>query len=275
MDSLKVLLVGDVVGATGRAIFQKHIARIKSTHAIDAIIVNGENSSALGRGITPRIARFFKHNGASVITTGNHIWKNKEIYSYLEQNTDVLKPANFPSTTPGVGVTTFNCNGTVVGVINVQGRVFMHELVDCPFKTVKSILTYLKDKTKVIFIDFHAETTSEKMAMGHMFDGCVSGIVGTHTHVQTADERILPGGTAFITDLGMAGSVNGMLGMKKEQILDHFLRQMPVKFEVDASMPVQLTGVIIKVNAVSGKAITIERIRIEDTDLHIEQEQKE
>ncbi len=269
MKTLRVLLVGDVVGNTGRVMFQKHIQRIKSEYAIDAVIVNGENSSARGRGITPRIAKFFRHNGADVITTGNHVWRQKEIFAYLDTNSDVLRPANFPTDTPGIGVTTFLSNGMLIGVINLQGRVFMSDHIDCPFRTAKSILTYLKTKTDIIFVDFHAETTSEKMAMGHFLDGKVTAVVGTHTHVPTADERILPGGTAFITDLGMVGSINGMLGMKKEVIIDNFLRQMPVKFEVDTSLPVQLCGVRVTVDCNTGKAVAIERIQIQDHELHI------
>ena len=269
MKTIRVLLIGDVVGNTGRIMLQKHINRIKSDFSIDAVIANGENSSSQGRGITPRIAKFFKHNGVNVVTTGNHVWRKKEIYGYLASNTDVLRPANFPTDTPGIGVTTFMCHDSLVGVINLQGRVFMADHIDCPFRTVKSILTYLKSKTDIIFVDFHAETTSEKMAMGHFLDGKVSGVVGTHTHVQTADERVLPGGTAFISDLGMVGSLNGMLGMKKEQIIDHFLKQMPVKFEVDSSLPVQLCGVCITVDTATGKAVGIERIKIQDNELHI------
>jgi len=157
----------------------------------------------------------------------------------------------------------------MIGVINLQGRVFMQDQIDCPFRTVKSILTYLRSKTNIIFVDFHAETTSEKMAMGHYLDGMVSGVVGTHTHVQTADERILPSGTAFITDLGMVGSLNGMLGMKKDQIIEHFLRQLPVRFEVDSSLPVQLCGVCIEVDTATGKALSIERIQVQDAQLVI------
>jgi metallophosphoesterase (TIGR00282 family) len=269
MNTLKVLLIGDVVGNTGRMMFQKHIDRLRTTYNIDAVIVNGENSSSQGRGITPRIVRFFRHNGADVVTSGNHIWYKREIYSYLESNTDLLKPANFPTDTPGVGVTTFTCKGQTIGVINLQGRVFMRELVSCPFRAAESILTYLKHKTNIIFVDFHTETTSEKMALGHFLDGKVSGVVGTHTHVQTADERVLPGGTAFITDLGMVGSLNSMLGMKKEPIIEHFLNQMPVKFEVDTSTPIIMCGVCVEVDIKTGKAISIQRIQVLDNDLQV------
>ena len=269
MNKLRVLLIGDVVGSTGRTMFQKHIDRIRKTYNINAIIVNGENS-ANGRGITTRIVRFFKHNGVDVITSGNHIWYCREIYLYLDQNTDLLRPANFPSAAPGVGVTTFACENQVIGVINLQGRVFMRDLVDCPFRTVESILTYLKNKTDIIFVDFHAEATSEKMAMGHFLDGKVSGVVGTHTHVQTSDERILSDGTAFITDLGMSGSLNSMLGMKKEPIIHNFLTQVPVKFSVETSLPVIMNGVWIEVDTNTGKAIRIERVQIIDDELQVD-----
>lgn len=266
MNRLRVLLVGDVVGTAGRAMFQKHIPHIKKELQIDAVIVNGENSTSQGRGITSRIVKFFKHCGADVVTSGNHIWHNKEIYNYWPAHQDLLRPANFPSGVPGIGVTTFTCNNATIGVINLQGRVFMRELIDCPFRAVESILTYLKHKTNIIFVDFHTETTSEKMAMGHVLDGKVSGVVGTHTHVQTADERVLPGGTAFITDLGMTGALNGMLGMKKEAIIEHYFKQMPVKFTEDTQAPYVLSGVFVDVDMQTGKALAIERVRIVDND---------
>ncbi len=272
MEKLRILCIGDVVGVTGRTMFQKHIDRLRNSLDINAVIVNGENS-VHGRGITSRIVHFFKHNNVDVITSGNHIWHRREIYSYLDQNTDLLRPANFPSAAPGVGVTTFTCNNHVIGVINIQGRVFMRDLIDCPFRTVESILTYLKDKTNIIIVDFHAEATSEKIAMGHFLDGQVSGVVGTHTHVQTSDERILPKGTAFITDLGVTGSLNSMLGMKKEPIIEHFLMQMPVKFTVDTSLPVQMNGAWIEVDVETGKATKIERVSLIDHELQIGTEQ--
>ncbi len=261
---LRILFVGDVVGPLGCAVFQKHVNAIKVEYQIDGIVVNGENSSSDGKGITARIVQFFKHNGADVITSGNHIWAKKDIYNYLIHNKDLLRPANFPSLCPGVGVTTFTAAGHMVGIINLQGRVFMHQHVDCPFKTAESILTYLAHKTNIIFVDFHAETTSEKMAMGHFLDGRVSGVVGTHTHVQTADERILPHGTAFITDLGMCGALHSMIGMKIEPIVNNFITQMPHKFVVETQAPALLSGVIIEVDSSSGKAISIQRIKIID-----------
>lgn len=269
-QNIKILLIGDVVGQLGQAIFQKHIDRIKEQYEVDGIVVNGENSHSLGRGITPRIVNFFKHNGTNVITTGNHIWARKEIIPYLTQNNDLLRPANFPSSCPGTGVTTFNCAGVTVGIINLQGRIFMKEHVDCPFKAADSLLLYLKSRTDVIIIDFHAEASSEKIGMGLYLDGRISAIVGTHTHVQTSDERVLPKGTAFITDLGMSGALNSMIGMRKDSVLPSFLTQMPSKFEVDIQPPALLCGVVVEIDSKTGRALSIDRVRIIDEDVHVD-----
>ncbi len=236
MKTIRILFLGDIVGAPGRAIFQKHIKALKKEHAIDAVIVNGENSSN-GRGITSKVVKFFRHNEVDVVTSGNHIWRYREIYEYLNTHNDLLRPENFPAECPGSGVTTFNCNGVTVGVINLQGRIFMRDHLADPFKTADTVLSYLKHKTNVIFVDFHAEATSEKIGLAFYLDGRVSALVGTHTHVQTTDERILPKGTGFLTDAGMAGAMHSMLGMKKEPIIQNFLTQMPVKFTVDTQPP--------------------------------------
>jgi 2',3'-cyclic-nucleotide 2'-phosphodiesterase len=268
MNTLRLLFLGDIVGAAGRAIFQKHIEKIKKTHNINVVIVNGENC-AHGRGITSKNMRFFKHNGVDVVTSGNHIWRHKEIYQYLDENADLLRPANFPAGVPGVGVTTFMVEGHRIGIMNLQGRVFMKDLIDCPFYKADAIVEKLREKTNIIFLDFHAEATSEKMAMSFFLDGRVSGVVGTHTHVQTADERILPGGTAHITDLGMSGSFNSMLGMKKESVIHNFLTALPVKFVPDTAVPIVLSGAWIEVDTNSGKAVKIERVMIIDNDLQV------
>jgi metallophosphoesterase (TIGR00282 family) len=270
MHYIKIGCFGDVVGSAGRAIFQKHISQIKKQYTLDGIIVNGENSCSTGRGISTKNIHFFQHHGVDMITSGNHIFQNKDIYAYLDIKKDLLRPANFPSSTPGTGVLTFTTHsGVIVGVINVQGRVFMRELLSCPFKTVESLIPFLQQKTHCIFVDVHAETTAEKMAIAHFLCGKVSAVFGTHTHVQTADERILPGGTAFITDLGMAGSLNGMLGMKKEPVMQNFISQMPTKFEVDHSLPLVLSGIVVTVDAITGRAKTIERIRLIDDDITV------
>ena len=266
---VRLLIVGDVVGITGCAMFQKHIPALREKYAIDGLIVNGENT-ADGRGITPRNMQFYKHCGVDVVTSGNHIWDKKDIYPYLAEHRDLLRPANFARENPGVGVTTFTCKGVPIGVINVQGRVFMREHLECPFRTTDSLLTYLRDKTKVIVVDFHAETTSETGALGWYLDGRVSAVVGTHTHVQTADERLLPQGTAFITDLGMVGAHNSMLGMKKEPIINQFLTQMPTRYSVETSGPALLCGIVVEIDSNTGRAQRIERIRLLDENLHVD-----
>lgn len=267
MDQIRVLLLGDLVGVPGCTIFQKHIERLKQDYAIDAVIVNGENAAGDGMGITPRIARSFKHNGVDVITSGNHIWNKKEIYEYLNEHHDLLRPANYPSGVPGVGMTTFRCKDQEIAVINLQGRVFMREHLECPFRTAQTLLTILKQKTKLIFIDFHAEASSEKIGLGYFLDGQVSCIVGTHTHVLTADERILPQGTAYITDIGMGGALNSMLGMKKDILIQRFLTQLPIRFVVATEGPFIMTGVVVTVDVTSGKATAIEPIKVIDSDI--------
>src|SRR3990167_2331599 len=263
-NSLKLLMVGDISGPLGLQMFKNYLPKVKKMYKIDGVIVNGENAADTGKGITPKIVEELKSQGVNVITSGNHIWAKKEIFSYLKENTDLLRPANYPSGCPGVGVTTFDCAGSLVAVINLQGRVFMREAVDCPLRSVDSILTYLRDKTKIVVVDFHAETTSEKIGLGLYLDGRVSAVVGTHTHVQTADERILKDGTAFITDLGMVGSLNSMIGMKKEPIINNMLTQMPQRFEISLDPPAVFSAACIEVDKATGKAIDIQRVRIVD-----------
>lgn len=265
--TMRVLLLGDIVGNIGRSMFKKHIKTLKAEHDIDFVIVNGENSNNNGRGITSRIVNFFKQHGADVITSGNHIWDQYEIQEYLNSHQDLLRPANFPAVCPGSGVTIVDCNGISVAVINVQGRVFMREHTDCPFRAVDKILAEIADKTHIILIDFHAEATAEKLAMAFHVEGRVSAIVGTHTHIPTSDERILPGGTAYVTDLGMAGSFNSMIGMTKESVLPNFLMQMPSRFIVDTKPPVVMSGVWVEIDTETGKALAIERVRVLDEEL--------
>lgn len=267
VSKIRILMLGDVSGQSGRAIFQKHIAHIIKDYNIDGVIVNGENSASDGRGITCKIMNFFKHNHVDVVTSGNHIFAKKDIYQYLATNKDLLRPANFPSECPGVGVTTFLCKNFTVGVINLQARIFMREQLSCPFKTADSILTYLKSRTNMILVDFHGETTSEKMGLAYYLDSRVSAVVGTHTHVPTADQRILPGGTAYVTDLGMAGALNSMIGMKKEAIINHMITQMPTKFEVETTGPMHMSGVWIDIDTSTGKALAIERVYIVDDSI--------
>lgn len=268
--NLKVLLIGDVVGAPGRVMLQKHLPQLRQQYTADVVIVNGENS-ADGRGITPRIMDYFKHLKVDVVTSGNHIWDKKDIIPYLQSNSDLLRPANFPSDCPGVGIVLINVKNIPVAVVNVQGRVFMKEFSNCPFRTMDSILTYLRDKTKVILVDFHAETTAEKACLAYYLDGRVSTQVGTHTHVQTSDERILPQGTAFITDLGMVGALNSSLGMKTEPIIHQMITQMPVRFTVETEGPIILNGVCVEIDATTGKSLRIERIALIDDQIAIDE----
>jgi 2',3'-cyclic-nucleotide 2'-phosphodiesterase len=269
MQVLRVLFLGDIVGEAGCAVFQKHINHLRQDLGIDALVVNGENSGSVGRGLTPRTMHFFKHHQVDVVTSGNHIWAAREIYTYLSSNQDLLRPANFPSGCPGTGITFFERKGHIISIINLQGRIFMREHLDCPFRTMDSLLSYARSRTNLIFVDFHAEATSEKIALAHYLDGRVSALVGTHTHVQTADERVLPGGTAFISDLGMAGALNSSLGVKKDGIIHNFLTQMPVKFEVETTAPFIMTGVVIEVEVATGTAVSIERVKILDNELQI------
>jgi len=262
-NTIHVLMIGDVVGDAGRTLVQKHLPLLKKKYDIHCVVLNGENS-AHGKGITPKIADLFKEMGVHVITTGNHVWAKREIYGYISNNKFLLRPANFQSGSPGVGVFVYESLEGPIAVINLQGRVFMKEFVDCPFRTVDSILMYLKDKTKYIVVDFHAEATAEKLGIAYYLDGRVSGVVGTHTHVQTADNRVLPKGTAYITDLGMCGSLNSMIGQKKELVMQQMISQMPMQFDVDTEPPFVLSGVVISIDKVTGLARSIERVYIVD-----------
>lgn len=264
---IKILVFGDVVGNLGCAAFQKHVNRLKEEHKASFVIVNGENSNGNGRGITPRLVKFFTHSGADLVTSGNHIWACKDIIEYLDQHDDLIRPANFPGDCPGKGVATIFKDGVTLAVVNLQGRVFMRDQLDCPLRTADSLLTYLRSKSDLVLVDFHAETTSEKIGIAHHLDGKVAAVVGTHTHVQTADERVLPNGTAFISDLGMCGALNGMLGMRKEIIIRHMLTQMPQRFAVDNEPPAVVSGVCITANSETGLATGIERFRVVDNDI--------
>lgn len=265
MSLLRIGMFGDIVGNTGRDIFARHIGALKNSYKLDGIIINGENS-ANGKGVTPQIVEFLKNLGVDVVTTGNHIWDKKDIISYIQNHDDIIRPANYPSTCPGKGFTIFTCKGHKVAVVNLMGRVFMRQQLDCPFKTADSLLTFIRSKTNIILVDMHAETTSEKLGIAYYLDGRVSGIVGTHTHVQTADQRVLPGGTAYITDLGMGGSLNSMIGLIKQPLINGFLDQMPVRHEVDTEPPYVVSGVVITIDTATGKATDIERIYKVDTE---------
>lgn len=270
---LNILFLGDIVGSAGKFVFQSHIKDIREKYEIDAVIVNAENI-ADGRGVNLKSMHFLKHHGVNMVTSGNHIWQKKDIYQYLSEQKDLLRPANFPSGCPGTGIGLFDCKGFTIGVINVQGRVFMKENLICPLKTIETALTFLHSRTNIVLVDIHAEATSEKTATAMHFDGKVTAVFGTHTHVQTADERVLPNGTAFITDAGMCGSFNSVIGVKKEAIIYQLLTQMPIRFDLQDEGPYILCGAIVKVDTETGLAKSIERIKIVDDRKMISENQE-
>lgn len=263
-SNLRFLFVGDIIGPAGLAVFLKHLPELKDKYSLDSIVVNGENSAKSGRGITEKIVHKLVAAGVDTITSGNHIWVNREIYDFLNRTDKLIRPANFPTECPGHGYAIYQVNGKFVAVMNLQGRGFMRETIDCPFKKAESLLTFLKTKTNTIFVDFHAETTAEKQALANFLDGKISGFFGTHTHVQTADERILPKGTAYITDLGCCGSIDSVIGMEKEVIINKFVTQLPAKFVPASIPPFAIDGVIVDIESISGFAVKIERIKIID-----------
>ncbi len=256
---MNVLMVGDVFGEPGRAAVRALLPRLRQEHRIDLTVVNVENAAA-GFGVTPRICRDLLDLGVDVMTSGNHIWDRKEIVEYIARDNLLLRPANFPAGTPGAGWVTVKAGPHRVAVLNLMGRVFM-QAIDCPFRKADELLPEIRQETAIILVDMHAEATSESVAMGWYLDGRVSAVVGTHRHVQTADERILPGGTAYITDLGMTGPVDSVIGVDKDLILQRFLTQMPVKFE-PARGPAALCGAVISVDPETGRATDIRRLRV-------------
>jgi metallophosphoesterase (TIGR00282 family) len=254
---VKVLFIGDIVGNPGRKAAKEMIQTIKKETTIDFCIANGENAAG-GRGITYVVAQEMYKSGVDVITTGNHVWAKSEVLSFIDSDTRIVRPANYPLNLPGRGHTVYESGELKIGVVNLLGRVFM-EGTDCPFMAAEREIEYLKKLAKVIIVDIHAEATSEKCALAWHLDGRVSCVIGTHTHVQTSDERILPFGTGFITDVGMTGPYEGIIGVKREIIIDKFLTHMPVKFEV-AKGKLQFNAVILEIDEKSGKTLNIQRI---------------
>ena len=256
---MKVLVIGDIVGKPGRQAMQKLLKPIQAEFAIDFTIANGENAAG-GNGITKEVAEELYAAGVNCITTGNHVWDQRQVYEIINTDNKLIRPANYPTGTPGRGFTLLRSSkGPTIGIANFSGRIFMPPLDD-PFQAANKIVTEISAVTKIIVVDFHAEATSEKVAMGWFLDGRVSAVVGTHTHVQTADERVLPGGSAYITDLGMTGPRDSVLGVKKETIINKFLTQLPARFDV-AGGCVQLNGVVVDINESTGKAESIVRVQ--------------
>ena len=259
---MKVLFIGDIFGEPGRRAVARNVPRLVAQRQIDIVIGNGENAAG-GFGITPELAEELFDLGLAVITTGNHAWDKKEILDYFPREPRLLRPANYPTGVPGYGsVVVESASGEQVGVLQLMGRAYMPTL-DCPFQVAKKELVMLKKRTVAVIVDMHAEATSEKMAMGHHLDGEVVAVVGTHTHVQTADDQILPKGTAYLTDIGMTGPLHSVIGVKKELAIEKFLTGMPRRFEV-ASGPSVFCAVLLELDARLGKALSIERIRLID-----------
>lgn len=257
---MNILCVGDVVGKPGRDALEKGLVELRDKYRLDFVVVNSENAAG-GAGLTSTIAKQFMGWGCDVLTLGDHVWDQKELEPFLSETTRVIRPANFPDGAPGVGwcVQTAH-NGRKVGVINLLGRTFMRHQVECPFRYLKNIVEEIKKETPVIIVDFHAETTSEKVAMGHFIDGEVSVLFGTHTHVQTADETVLDKGTAYITDVGMSGPYDSVIGQEKEKIIQKFITSRPIQFQV-AKLKTKLCGIMVNIDEKNGKAQKIERVQ--------------
>jgi metallophosphoesterase (TIGR00282 family) len=255
---LRLLFLGDIIGEPGRRAVIDTVPVWKKERGIDFVVVNGENSAG-GRGITPRITIDLLRAGVAVITTGDHVWDQKDLAAFIDTEPRLLRPINYPEGVPGQGVIVLETPKGKVGVINVQGRTFMQPSLDNPFHVLERVVAKMREETAIIFVDAHAETTSEKIAIGRFLDGRVSAVVGTHTHTQTADERVFPGGTAFLCDAGMCGPTESILGRSIEPIIQRFISSMPVNFPV-AHGPVMLCGALIEIDETTGRALSIQRI---------------
>ncbi len=261
----RLLFIGDIVGKPGRDLVRRGLAALVRHHHIDLVIANGENCAA-GFGITPDLADDLFSYGVNVITGGNHSWDKREIYPYMADHPRLLRPANFPAGTPGHGRTVVTAsNGVPVAVINAMGRVFMTALDD-PFTGILAEIDAIKDQAKIIFVDFHAEATSEKVAMGWHLDGRVSAVVGTHTHVPTADARLLLQGTAYITDVGMTGPHDSVIGVERHAVVQRFLTALPQRFETARDNP-RMNAVIVDADEQTGRATSIERLGLSADDI--------
>ncbi|OGW13259.1 MAG: metallophosphoesterase [Nitrospinae bacterium RIFCSPLOWO2_12_FULL_45_22] len=262
VERLRVLFVGDIVGRVGRRMIKENLPSIISEYQIDFCLANGENAAG-GLGITPEIGQQLLATGIHVLTSGNHIWSKKEVMEYIAREHRLLRPANYPPEAPGSGsILTVTPGGTKIAVINLLGRIFI-DYLDCPFKAVEREIARVKEETRVIIVDMHAEATSEKSAMGWYLDGRVSAMIGTHTHIQTADEKILPRGTAFISDAGMTGPAESVIGMERDMAIHGLISRIPKKVE-PATGPGQLEAVIIDIDPLPGKALSIQRLQIKE-----------
>ena len=255
---LTILFLGDIVGEPGRSAVIARLPQLKEQFALDFIIVNGENAAG-GRGITSKITIELLRAGVSVITTGDHIWDQKDIINFIDTEPRLLRPLNYPSGAPGSGSIVLETAKGKIGVIDVQTRTFMQPILENPFHAIEAAVAKMREETTAIVVDVHGETTSEKIAMGRFLDGKVSAVIGTHTHVQTADEQIFPGGTAFLCDAGMCGPVNSILGRAIEPIMNRFASNMPASFPIAAG-EVRLRGALVEIDETSGRALRIRRV---------------
>ncbi len=260
---MKVLFIGDICGRPGRRVVANLLPKLKEMYRVDFTIANGENAAG-GFGITPKVADELLGMGIDILTSGNHVWDRKEIIEYIAKNDNLLRPINFPPQVPGGGSATMtSADGSKVAIIQVIGRTFMAPSA-CPFTSLDGEIARVSSQTKIIIVDLHAEATSEKVALGWYLDGRVSAAIGTHTHVQTADERVLPGGTAYITDVGMTGPRDSVIGVDKEQAISRFLSMIPRRFEV-AQGPAQFCGALIEIDPERGRAEKILRLQINES----------
>jgi metallophosphoesterase (TIGR00282 family) len=255
---LTVLFLGDIVGEPGRNAVIARLPELKEQHGLDFIVVNGENAAG-GRGITGKITIDLLRAGVSVITTGDHVWDQKDVLSFIQTEPRLLRPVNYPEGAPGSGSIVLETPKGKIGVLNVQARTFMQPILENPFRAAEATVTKMRDETHNIIVDMHGETTSEKIAMGRFLDGQVSAVIGTHTHVQTADEQIFPGGTAFLCDAGMCGPVHSILGRAVDPIMNRFVSNLPASFPV-AGGEVRLRGALIEIDETTGRAVRITRI---------------
>ena len=258
---MRLLVVGDVVGRLGRKAFARYTRELKEKYKSDLVIVNGENSAG-GKGISRKSLDELYRAGADIVTSGNHVWDNREINGFIDDEPYLVRPANYPEGAQGKGWCIYPFKSANLAVVNMSGRTFMPDM-DCPFQKIEEVLSEIGQEADIILLDFHAETTSEKMAMGFYLDGRVQAVVGTHTHIQTADERILPQGTAYITDLGMVGPWNSVLGVKPEIIIQKFTTCRPVRFDL-AEGPAVYSAVVIDIDTNTKKAVSIERVMIRE-----------
>lgn len=255
---MKILFIGDIVGEPGRRAVKELLPRLRRELNVDMVIANGENAAG-GSGITTATAQEIFNAGVDIMTSGDHLWDQKEVVNLLQNESRFVRPLNYPQGTPGQGSVVYQANNAApVGIINLQGRTFMPDL-DNPFTTIRAEVEKMRQKTNIIFVDFHAEATSEKAAIGRMLDGQVSAVIGTHTHVQTADEQIFPGGTAFLSDAGFTGPHESVIGREIEPIIKRFLTLQPQRFAV-AEKNIKLQGALVEINAHTGKAEKIERV---------------